>query len=184
MTDIKNLGLTVRDVEKEERASAAATLEALKSLVYAYGANNAEPVELQKALYALMAKATAAIDLAEGRAPRRNIGGSILPSTPPERERHIEGVHGVFEVRPLPELDTHGLFYARKNGEHAGTFMLIAMHPNGHSCKVLGQRIAASWQFPNSGTREHAMAQFDYLLACGGMGMSRTAMELIVAGTW
>lgn len=119
----------------------------------------------------------------------RNIGGSLLPSTPPAYERIIYGHHGVFEVRALPDLDTHGLFYKRGNVPEGQLVAmhdacLIAMHSNGHSCKELGKRIAASWMFSNSGTREHALAQFDYILACGGMGMSRTAMEHIVAGTW
>lgn len=38
-------------------------------------------------------------------------------------------------VRPLPDLDTYGLFYNEKR--------LIARHPNGYSCRNLAERILA-----------------------------------------
>jgi hypothetical protein len=98
----------------------------------------------------------------------RHIGGSILPSSDPHILKPLQGLHGTFQVRPLPEFDTHGLFFDER---------LLVTHANGYSCHSLAARILAVW----SGTRDvqYAMEQFDYILACGGKGLERTDIEQI-----
>jgi hypothetical protein len=102
----------------------------------------------------------------------RNIGGSILPSSEPRILRPQVGAHGTLQVRPLPELDTHGLFL--------GESLLLAQHSNGYSCNVLAERILSAWR----GERDvaSAMEQFDFILACGGKGLPRAAIENIARG--
>ncbi len=102
----------------------------------------------------------------------RNIGGSILPSSEPRILQLQTGAHGTFQVRLLPELDTHGLFF--------GESLLLAQHANGYSCNALAERILSAWR----GERDvaYAMEQFDYILACGGKGLPRAAIENIARG--
>lgn len=104
--------------------------------------------------------------------PARHIGGSILPSNDPRILRPMPGSRGTFQVRPLPELDTHGLFLGER---------LLASHPNGYSCHSLAERILAVW----AGTKpaEHALEQFDYILKCGGLGRQREAIESLASNT-
>ncbi len=109
----------------------------------------------------------------------RNIGGSLLPSGSPQVYAPKVGAHGTFETRPLAELDTHGLFYARATGEFAGRFILIASHPNGYTCDELARRIIAAW---NGGPVERALQQFDFALDCGGTGKRRETIEQITRG--
>lgn len=111
----------------------------------------------------------------------RHVGGSLLPSNDATVLKAKTGLHGSFETRVLPDLDTHGLFFARNTGEFAGSFMLIATHANGYSCDELAKRLIAAWE---SGDTERALAQFDYVLACGGMGMSRDRIEYLAATGW
>lgn len=103
--------------------------------------------------------------------PERRIGGSILPSSEPRILQPMQGAHGTLQVRPLPELDTHGLFMGEQ---------LLASHSNGFSCHNLAERILAAWE----GKRdvEYALEQFDYILRCGGMGKSRESIEYIARG--
>ena len=100
------------------------------------------------------------------------IGGSLLPSSEPLILQRMEGPHGALQVRPLPELDTYGLFF--------GDGLLLATHPNGYSCHALAERILAAW----SGVRDvaYVLAQFDYILACGGLGRQRDSIEHIARG--
>lgn len=104
--------------------------------------------------------------------PTHQIGGSFLPSSEPRILLPQPGAHGTLQVRPLPELDTYGLFLDENQ--------LLAMHPNGYSCNVLAERIQAAWR----GERDvaYAMEQFDYILACGGMGRKRESIEYIARG--
>jgi hypothetical protein len=104
--------------------------------------------------------------------PPSRIGGSILPSSDPQILQVFQGKHGSFQVRPLPELDTYGLFLDEKQ--------LLAMHPNGYSCHELAKRILAVWDGKSDVKR--AMEQFDYILACGGLGKSRGSIEFIIKG--
>ena len=111
----------------------------------------------------------------------RHIGGSLLPSNDRQVLTPKAGKFGTFETRPLPDLDTHGLFFARVAGEFAGLPMLIAMHPNGYSCDELAKRILAAWE---GGDQARALAQFDYILQCGGLGSSRDAITRLIETGW
>lgn len=73
------------------------------------------------------------------------IGKSLLPSTPCDLKA------GNYAVRPIPADDTHALV------DSAG--QELARHPNGYSCKALGERITK---------REGAPEQANYIIACGG----------------
>lgn len=112
----------------------------------------------------------------------RHIGGSILPSASREVYETKQGKHGSFQTRPVAELDTHGLFFARNEGEFAGVYILIASHPNGYSCDHLAKRILEAWEPQDPRSVGRALEQFDYILSCGGMGKSRTAIEYITKG--
>lgn len=103
--------------------------------------------------------------------PTRHIGGSLLSSSEPRILQPQTGAHGTLQVKALPELDTHGLFFNDS---------LLAMHPNGYSCHVLAQRILGAWSDQLSVAR--AMEQFDYILACGGLGRQRASIEYIASG--
>jgi hypothetical protein len=110
--------------------------------------------------------------------PSRHIGDSILPPNDARILQPQKGIYGTLQVRVLPELDTHGLFLY--DGPHYNSEQLLAMHPNGYSCNALAERILAAW----SGDRSvsYAMEQFDYILACGGMGRSRASIEYVASG--
>lgn len=88
----------------------------------------------------------------------RTIGGSLLPSS----DARILKPLGKLSVRPIPALDTHGLFY---DGE-----CLLAMHPNGYSCHELAVRMA-------KGDARGVRDQVAFLLACGGL--SKPADHLV-----
>ena len=94
----------------------------------------------------------------------RNIGGSILPSNSREVLRLKEHVNGSFQVKVLKEADTHALYF--KHPDATG-FTLLVTHPNGFSCDELGKRIIDVWN--KKGDVNRAMAQFDYILDCGGL---------------
>ena len=108
----------------------------------------------------------------------RPIGGSILPSSEPRILQTLQGLHGTFQVRPLPELDTHALFFTSKKG--TGGSIMLATHANGYSCRNLAERLVAVWE----GTKDvsYAMEQFDYILQCGGLGKHRASIEFIAQG--
>lgn len=109
----------------------------------------------------------------------RNIGGSILPSNNREALRLKEHANGSLQVRVLKEADTHGLYFKHPADTE---FILIAAHPNGFSCDELGKRIIDVWN--KKGDVNRAMAQFDYILDCGGLGMKRSSMEAIINQLW
>jgi len=89
----------------------------------------------------------------------RHIGGSILPSSDPSILAPIDAPFGRLQVRALPDLDTHALFWA-----HDQYDSLIAIHPNGYSCHQLAKRMVA-------GDEARVRAQAAYLLDCGGLVM-------------
>lgn len=109
-------------------------------------------------------------EVAESKVTPR-IGGSYLPSSEPSILQLMPGQHGTFQVRALAELDTHGLFCDAR---------LIATHPNGYSCHELAKRVLSVWRGEQDVA--YAMAQFDYLLDCGGLGMLRSHVERIARG--
>ncbi len=98
--------------------------------------------------------------------PASRIGGSILPSSDPSILKPLKGLHGVLQVRPIPEADTYGLFFTHKDGTSC-----LAQHSNGYSCHNLAVRLVDVW----AGKREpaYALAQFVFILNCGGLGMGR-----------
>lgn len=84
----------------------------------------------------------------------------------------MEGKHGSLQVRDLGnDLDSAGLFYKCLPYEHylEPDFQLIAMHPNGFSCHALSERILKAWESPTTELADHAVAQAQYILDCGGM---------------
>lgn len=89
-----------------------------------------------------------------------HIGRSILPSSEPRILTPI----GDLQVRALPDLDTHALLYKGR---------MIASHPNGYSCRVLAERMVA-------GDKAHALAQHNYILACGGLAKTAGAIACIM----
>ena len=107
--------------------------------------------------------------------PVSRIGGSILPSSDPTILKPLNGLHGLLQVIPIPEADTYGLFFTAKDGKSC-----LAQHSNGYSCHNLAVRLVDVW----SGKREqaYALAQFDYILSCGGLGKSRESIAHIAAG--
>lgn len=94
----------------------------------------------------------------------RNIGGSLLPSNNASILKAVETPFGTLQVRVVEQLDTHALFWRHERGE-----CVIAMHPNGFSCHVLLKEMA-------DGNLEKALKQYDYILACGGLAMSRASI--------
>lgn len=84
--------------------------------------------------------------------PYRNIGSSLLASTPPPSHH---------DVRALPDLDTHGLFL---DGQ------LIAVHPNGYSCLELAKRMQA---------KDRYLEQAQYILDCGGLVVSMGRLRIL-----
>lgn len=116
--------------------------------------------------------------------PRRHFGGSILPSSDGQILQPMAGVHGTLQVKPLLEIESYGLFYTHEIQAPVGGAMqtimassMIASHPNGYSCHNLAQRILAAWSNPTEAMIDRALAQFDYILSCGGLGIVRGAME-------
>lgn len=107
--------------------------------------------------------------------PASSIGESILPSSDTTILRPLSGLHGVLQVRPIPEADTYGLFFAYNDGTSC-----IAQHSNGYSCHNLAVRLIEVW----AGKREpaYALAQFDYIIACGGLGKARESIAHIAEG--
>lgn len=88
---------------------------------------------------------------------KRNIGGSLLPSSCPHILKPIVCGAGTLQVRAVPDLDTHMLFLRHDRGETQ-----LAEHPNGYSCHVLAEAVA-------SGDVARSIAQAEYIQACGGM---------------
>lgn len=114
----------------------------------------------------------------------RNIGGSLLPSAGHSTYQRKEGAYGFLEVRVMQsDLDTHGLFFARKP-EVKGDPMhwtLLAMHPNGHSCERLAFDLIHAWI---TGDTVHVVNQIDYILRCGGMALDRESVARLARKEW
>lgn len=87
----------------------------------------------------------------------RHIGGSLLPSSAPHILQRIPFASGALQVRALADLDTHALFHTHDRGES-----IVAMHPNGYSCRELAERIV---QRDEKRIRDQA----EYIQLCGGV---------------
>jgi len=109
----------------------------------------------------------------------KHIGGSILPSSDAQVLQTKTGEHGVFQVRALPELDTHAVYFARSADDLGADEVMIASHPNGYSCDALAKRTIAAW---NDGSVERALGQFDHIIVCGGRGIDRDMVEALARG--
>jgi hypothetical protein len=109
----------------------------------------------------------------------RHIGGSILPSSDAQVLQTKTGEHGVFQVRVLPELDTHAVYFARTAADLGADEVMIASHPNGYSCDTLAKRTIAAW---TDGQVDHALGQFDHIITCGGRGLERDIVEALARG--
>lgn len=116
----------------------------------------------------------------------RNMGGSILPSAGATTYVDKVGKFGTFQTRALADLDTHGLFYARNEGEWAGKFILLAMHPNGYTCDALATRIVTAWGDAEgkSNDAKWALEQAQYILDCGGLARRMDTFEQLIKGEW
>lgn len=152
------------DLCKELSASAAAGDGVLKGAklhelrgLCSFAASSAQALAMSMTHAAALRSVAGA---AQAKAPR-NIGGSLLPSSDARILRPMPGRTGTFQVRALPELDTHGLFHDTR---------LLVTHANGYSCHSLAERIL-------TGKIDHALEQFDYILACGGLGVARATIE-------
>lgn len=99
----------------------------------------------------------------------RHIGGSILASNNSEVLKPKKGIYGTFETRVMASEDTHALFFEG---------IRIASHPNGFSCDVLAKRLMTAWETGTLEDRKHAVAQFDYILDCGGKGERAVILSL------
>jgi len=95
---------------------------------------------------------------------QRHIGGSLLPSNDPEILTPVKVGNHTLEVRALPKLDTHKLFFDDEE---------LAEHPNGFSCKALANRIIA-------GDLSRVSDQANYIKACGGK-IDLPAIKRVVA---
>lgn len=104
----------------------------------------------------------------------KNIGGSILHSSDASILAPLAGAFGTFQVKPLAELDTHGLFLTGPEGYA----QLLAMHPNGYSCHALAKRMCEVWQ--GDKPYEYAIEQYKYILACGGMAKEESVMKHLI----
>ena len=102
--------------------------------------------------------------------PKRNMGGSILPSSDPQILRPLHACGGSFQVNPDPLNDTHTLTF---NGS------LLASHPNGYSCQNLADRMAQAWA--GKRTVAYALEQFDYVIACAGTGDRAAVVAILEA---
>lgn len=109
----------------------------------------------------------------------RHIGGSILPSSDAQVLQLKTGEHGVFQVRALPELDTHAVYFARTTADLGTDEVMVASHPNGYSCDTLAKRTIAAW---TNGEVKHALGQFDHIITCGGRGLDREIVEALASG--
>lgn len=109
----------------------------------------------------------------------RHIGGSLLPSAEANTYKVKSGEYGVFQTRPLIEQDTHVLYFAKSEDDLGANEILVVEHPNGYSCDNLAGRIIKSWSDKNL---DYPLAQFDYILRCGGSGAGRTVVQDIIEG--
>lgn len=89
--------------------------------------------------------------------PSRHVGGSVLASNCKQVLEPIKCPAGTLQVRVMIDLDSHVLVITHEAGTST-----IAEHPNGYSCHVLAQHIAA-------GDADKAVKQAEHIRQCGGM---------------
>lgn len=118
-------------------------------------------------------------------------GDPILPASEPRILTVMEGAHGRLQVRPIAELEEHGLFYdpgTPTASGHPRGWTCLAQHANGYSCHALATRILAAWAAPEGIARaaaeEHAVDQHTYILRCGGLGRDADVIAAVAAGRY
>ena len=115
---------------------------------------------------------------------KRNIRGSVLPSSNNEVLKVKEHANGIFQVRVLESLDTHGLYFQGRGREG---FSLLVVHPNSFSCAELADRIIAVWKRKGRAYLlsdvHRALEQYQYILDCGGLAVKRATIEAILANS-
>lgn len=110
---------------------------------------------------------------------------SILPSSNHQTCDLLTGAHGQLQVRELPIGETFALFYLANpcEGRHnlKRGWTMLAVHPNGHSCRQLANRILAAWAGAD-GAR--ALEQFQHILDCGGLGRTYSTILAVIDGNY
>lgn len=96
----------------------------------------------------------------------RHMAGSLLPSQSSRTLAPVTVGDWEFKIIPAPDLQTYVL---TANGSN------LASHPNSYSLRELVDRIAAHHNGKTTANRVHE--QWDYILACGGMTRSNTALD-------
>ena len=96
---------------------------------------------------------------------------SILPNSDASILQPIQTEHGTFQVKLVQSLDDHALYFNDS---------ILVIHNNGYSCHNLAKRIIEVWDGKRD--KKYALDQYDYILACGGMGKARGSVEWIVSG--
>lgn len=106
------------------------------------------------------------------------MGGSLLPSHDARVLAPQTVGKFLFVVMPMPELETYALM---ANGS------VIAMHPNGYSLKEIVSRIAAYRACVETKTKsvamQRALTQWQYILDCGGLTKSESALTYYLGMT-
>ncbi len=92
--------------------------------------------------------------------------GSVLASEDHKTLEPIRYGRFFFRVLRAPTMQSYVAGYTRQDNPTG--FSPLVSHPNGHSCKNLIERIVGGKQ---------PMEQFDYILRCGGMGISRESFQ-------
>lgn len=113
---------------------------------------------------------------------KTNFGGSLLPSHDSSTYEILEGEYGKLQVKPINEFEEHVVMFLPNDKEKPRGWTMLAMHPNGYSCKELAKRILDVW----NGNRDkyYALSQFDYILDCGGMGRDKSTIEAVINGDY
>ncbi len=115
-----------------------------------------------------------------------HFGGSLLPSSDATVMRPRVGKHGTFTVVALHEIEEHALFYRSATHTHhvkqpdTWPGIMIATHANGFSCSNLADRIMSVWEGQRDS--DYAIAQFRYILDCGGLGKKESTIDAIIMG--
>ena len=59
---------------------------------------------------------------------------------------------------------------------------MLAMHPNGYSCKALAERIIQVWN--GEKPPYYATNQYQYILDCGGLCRDEFIIEAVIKGEY
>lgn len=87
------------------------------------------------------------------------------------------GQHGFFGIDPTIDLSNALVFAKDRTG--AEERIRIMEHPNAYSLDALAVRIVKAWE---TGDVAPVLAQYDFIVECGGEGMTREAIESIASG--